>query len=180
MTAPYTFEFELEPKVLLAALMTKAPSSKVRGTTASMMLRILHCVLLVWGGVAIGYGVTDLLGWRPTLMHWSSVAGLGLAYIAVFGSIFITIPTIVRKSLATRSNRGTVRMIVDESGVRTEANHFRSRLQWDGFEGMPRSKLWFVLWFGGNRPSIPFTTFENPEDIDAFEADVLNWLEASR
>lgn len=180
MTARYIFEFELDPKLLLAALKTKAPASKVRGTTATMWLRVLHCVLLAWGGAAIGYGVTDLLGMGPTLLHWSTFAGLGLAYIAVFGSIFITLPTMVRQNLATRANRGIVRMVVDESGVRSETNHFESRLQWHGFEGISRSKLGFVLWFGGNRPSIPFTAFENPEDIDAFEADVRHWLEAAR
>lgn len=180
MIKRYEFEYMADEKVMLASMRAKPPYPDVRGATASRVLRSLHCILLVWGGVAIGYGVTDLLDGPATLMHWSSMVGLGLAYVAVFGSIFVTLPVMVRTVLATRANRALLRMLVDENGMVTQSTHFKSEVEWAAFEGITRTKNCFVLWLGGNRPSVPFSAFESGAQIDAFEADVKTWLEASR
>jgi hypothetical protein len=180
MTAPYVFHSSADEAVFVAAMRAKGPVLHARGDRTVKFLHLLHCILLVWGGIALGYGVTHLLTGTPTLMHWSTVLGLGLAYVAVFGSIFITLPVMARRMLAARANQGTVEMVVHASGVQTKGKHYRSSLDWSGFEAVTRSKLGFVLWFAGNRPSIPFTAFESPAQIDAFEADVKTWLEASR
>lgn len=180
MTKRYEFEYMTDEKNTLASMRATPPYPSARGATASKVLRLLHCILLVWGGLAIGYGVTDLLGGPATLLHWSSVVGLGLAYIAIFGSIFITLPMMVRTVLATRVNWDPVQMVVDDIGVVTQNTYFKSEIKWAGLEGVTRTKVGFVRWLGGNRPSVPFTAFESPAQIDAFEADVKTWLEASR
>ena len=180
MSNRYVFTFSANEALLLAAMRAKPPEVKARGARTAKLLHLLHCTLLVWGGIALGYGVTHLLTGTPRLMHWSTFAGLGLAYVAVFGSIFIVLPVLARRTLATRANQGAVEMVIDASGVQTQGKHYRSMLDWSGFETVTRSKLGFVSWFGGNRPSIPFTAFDSPAQIDAFEADVDTWLEASR
>ena len=180
MSNRYEFDYTTDEKNTLAAMRATPPYPSVRGATASKALRLLHCVLLVWGCVAIGYGVTDLLDGPATLMHWSTVVGLCLAYIAIFGSIFITLPVMVRTILATRVNTAQISMMVDEAGVVTQNTYFKSIIKWAGIEGITRTKVGFVLWLGGNRPSVPFTAFESVEQIDAFEADVKTWLEALR
>lgn len=180
MTKRYEFHYMTDEKTTLASMRATPPYPSARGATASKVLRLLHCILLVWGGVAIGYGVTDLLDGPATLLHWSSAAGLGLAYIAIFGSIFVTLPMMVRTVLATRINRDPLHAVVDDNGILTQNSYFRSEIKWAGLEGVTRTKVGFVLWIGGNRPSIPLTAFENPAQIDAFEVDVKTWLEVSR
>ena len=180
MTKRYEIEYMADEKVLLASMRATPPYPSVRGATASKLLRVLHCILLVWGGVAVGYGVTDLMGGPATLLHWSSIVGLGLVYIAIFGSVFITLPMLVRTVLATRVNRDLMRLTVDGNGVLTQSTYVKSEIDWAAIEAITRTKNCFVLWLGGNRPSVPFSAFESTAQIDAFEADVKTWLEASR
>ena len=180
MTETYVFTYRSEEAVLCASMRATGPVPKVRGSAAAKMLHLLHCILLMLGGVCVGYGLSHLLTGTPTLLHWGTALGIGLSYLVVFGSIFIRIPVLARKAIATRANQGTVEMVIDASGVQTRGMYFRSTLDWAGFEAVTRTKLGFVLWFGGNRPSIPFTAFDSPAQIAAFEADVAAWLEASR
>ena len=180
MTECYVLTFTQDAKVLAAALRCKLPSVHVRGQKAALLLRILHCCLLAMGGVAVSYIVSDLMTGHATFAHWGSAVGIALVYLVVFGSIFITAPVMIRRGLATRANQGAVEMVIDASGVQTTARHFHSKIEWSGFEGMTRSRLGFVLWFGVNRPSIPFAAFDGPAQIANFEADVGNWLEGSR
>lgn len=180
MSAAYEFTHRPDPKVILAALRVSPPFPKVRGQTRNKLLRILHRVLVVLGGLGIGYGGSELLTGTATLAHWSTGVGLALVYLSIFGSIFNTLPTYVRQVMSTRGNQGDVTLSIDESGVRSRGKHFRSHVNWAGFEGVGRSKLAVLLWFGGNRISIPFTDFDNAAQIDAFELDVKKWIEATR
>jgi hypothetical protein len=180
MSAQYTFNFSPNEKVMGASLRMKPPTMKVRGQSASKVLRLLHCTLLALGGVGIGYIGSQLLTGTPTFAHWSSAVGIALSYLAIFGSVFIMVPTLLRQALATRANQWPVEMVIDETGVQTTSETFQSKIQWRGIDGISRSKLAFVLWFGGNRPSIPFTAFESSAQMIAFEADVNSWMERSR
>lgn len=176
----YAFEFAQDINVLRAALGKAPPAINVRGAAFLKPMRLLHCVLLMLGGVSIGYLISDVISPRATVMHWGTALGLALSYIAVFGSIFIVAPVMLRQTLATRANQGDVTIEVDEQGMTIHSALSRSWLGWRGFEGFTRSKLGFVFWFGGNRPGIPFAAFENAAQIDAFEADVTHWMEAIR
>ncbi|KEJ88890.1 YcxB family protein [Sulfitobacter donghicola] len=180
MSNTYVLKFTPEPKVLLSVLRLKPPVQQVKGMKASNMLRLLHCLLLVLGGISLGYFVTDIFTDRATILHWSSLVGLALSYLAIFGSLLVTLPTMVRQLLATRANQGEVEMTINASGITTKADHFQSTIEWSAVEGLGRSKLAFVLWFGGNRPAIPFAAFASSEQIEAFEIDVKNWVETSR
>jgi hypothetical protein len=180
MNEQYTFNFVPNEKVLGAALRMKPPAVKVRGQKASMALRLLHCTLLALGGAGFGYIGSQLLTGTATFLHWTSAVGIALSYLAIFGSVFITVPTLIRQSLAARASQSPVKMIVDASGVQTATDMFQSKIGWQGVDGLSRSKLSFVLWFGGNRPSIPFTAFEGSDQMDAFEIDVNSWIEGSR
>lgn len=180
MSASYNFHFKPEEKALAAALRVKSPIMKVRGHKAAMGLRLLHCTLLALGGVGFGFVGSYLLTGTATFAHWTSILGVALSYLAIFGSIFISLPVLIRQGLATRANQWPVEMLIDATGVQTRNNAYHSKIEWMGIDGVTRSKLSFVLWFGGNRPSIPFSAFENTEQMDAFEADVNSWLEASR
>lgn len=158
MTGPYVFTYKPEAAAMAASMRASPPAIKVRGSTAAKLLRLLHCILLVW----------------------STAFGIGLSYLAIFGSLFITLPVMVRAAVAIRANRGRVRMVIDVSGLQTQGTDYQSALKWSGFEAVTRSKPGFVLWFGGNRPSIPFSVFESPAQIETSDKDVQHWLEVSR
>lgn len=180
MKQSYVLNYTPDAALLGAAVRAKSAMPKVRGQRAVKLLHLLHCVLVVLGGISLGYLSSDLLTGRPTLLHWGAALGLALSYVAIFGSIFVTLPTLVRQSLATRANKWPVEMTVDTSGVTTRTEVFESRIKWAGIEGVTRSKQGFVLWVGGGRPSIPFAAFAGPEEIEAFAGDSAAWLEASR
>lgn len=180
MADAYEFTFRSDEKVTAAALKVAPPARKVRGAKAEKLLRMLHCILLMLGGVCVGYIYTQLTTGTADVQHWSTFVGIMLSYLAIFGSVFVTVPVLVRQALSSRATQGEVTMTFTQIGVRTRAEHYTSTLDWAGFEGMGRSKLGFVLWFGGNRPGVPFSAFDGPEQSAEFEADVQKWLEASR
>ncbi|QUJ75578.1 YcxB family protein [Sulfitobacter albidus] len=177
----YRFTFTSDPAVVLAAL--KAPVAglpPVRGMRAAVALRVLHCVLLVLGGLGIAYGAMHLITGVPALHPVLFFAGLALSYVAIFGSLWITLPVTIRRQLMARANRGPLTMEIDAAGIRTTADHFRSHIDWSGIDAVTRSKKGVILWFGGNRPSIPFTAFDGTAQIDAFVADAHTWMESTR
>lgn len=180
MSTVYQFEHRQYPCVLTAALRARGQVTKMRFQTASKRLRLLYCILLMPGGVSLGYITYQQLTGTPTVMHWSTVLNLALSYLAVFGSIFITVPTMIWQALATRANQGTVEMTVDAEGGQTRNKHIASKTGWQGMESFTRSKLGFILWFVGNQPAIPFAAFEHHARIKAVGLDAHNWLETSR
>ncbi|MCX7566929.1 YcxB family protein [Sulfitobacter sp. F26169L] len=180
MNPVYVFRFHQDAKALEASLRVAPPVVKVPGLTAAKILRWLHCVLLLLGGVSVGYLASHLLTGTPTFAHWGTAVGLALSYIAIFGSIFVTLPMMVRQILATRINQGEIEMTVDQAGVQTRSRHFQSQIDWAGVEGITKTKKGFVIWVGGNRPSIPLHAFESAAQIGAFELDTTKWLEDSR
>lgn len=175
----YTFTFKQEPEVLLAALKVRPPAIKVRGVGYLMPLKLLHCVLIMLGGVCIGYLLSDIFTSQARLLYWGTALGIALSYLSIFENILVGAPVLIRQMLATRANRGEVTVTVDATGLRFRGPFSQSDIQWAGIDGTVRSKLGFVFWFSGSRPSIPFSTFENDAQIDAFEADVAQWLEAA-
>ena len=180
MSAVYKFTCPADYEVLLAGVKVPPPFAKVRGQTLGKLLRVLHCVLLALGGIGFGYGVSEILTGTPVLLHWATVVGICLVYIAIFGTILVTYPIIVRQLMATRVNQGGVVLTIDESGVQSQAAHYSSLISWSGFEGVGVSKKAVLLWLGGNRVSVPFSAFDSPDQIEAFQADVNKWIEASR
>lgn len=180
MSRIYKFTSPPSEEVLLAGFKVRPPFAKVRGQTRAKLLRVLHCVLLALGGLGFGYGVSQILTGAPVLLHWATAVGICLVYIAIFSSIFITYPIVVRQIMATRVNQGDVYLTIDENGVQSQAVHYSSHMSWSGFEGVGTSKKAVLLWLGINRVSVPFSAFDRPEQIAAFQADVNKWIEASR
>lgn len=180
MKQSYVLNYAPDAALPGAAVRGKSAMPKVRGQRALKLLHLLQCVLVVLGGVSLGYLLSDPMTGHPTLLHRGAALGLGLSYVAIFWSIFVTLPTLMRQSLATHANKWPVEITGDASGVLTRTAVFKSRIAWSGFEGVTRSKRGFFLWVGGGRPSIPFAAFAGPKEIEAFARDSASWLEASR
>lgn len=58
----------------------------VRGAARLRPMWLLHCVLMMLGGVSIGYLISGAFLRRATVMHWGTALGLTLSYVAVFAN----------------------------------------------------------------------------------------------
>ena len=182
MTASYTFNFEQDAKTIIAAMKTRPPAHlpKVPGQGWAFGVKLVQSVMLGLGVYGLAALVAFLIGGPDRLNFWAATLGVVLLYVAVFGTLFVTIPVMARRALATRANQGPVTMTLNAEGVQTRMTHFSSSVDWAGLEGVTRTKSSFIFWLGGNRPSLPFGAFEDPSLIDEVDVAIKKWLEASR
>ncbi len=178
----FSFVFDQDVGTVVRALRTKWDTGlpPVKGQAWASVIKLLQCVLMGLGALGFGIGLEYLISGELALSLWTIALGVVLLYIAVFGVIFVTMPVMARRALATRANQGQVHMTLDATGVQTRMDNFQSHIAWAGVEAMTRTKQSFVFWVGGNRPSLPFTAFEGPAQIEAVDKAVKHWMEASR
>lgn len=178
----FTFTYEPNAENTARVMRTQGDTGlpPVKGQGWATVLKILQCGLMglgAWGfGLALEYLVSGQL--RVTL--WTFFTGILLFYIAVFGTFIVTIPVMARRAMGTRVNQGPLTLTFDASGMRSQSEFFESKVAWGGIDAVTRNKTNFVLWVGGNRPSLPFDAMNGPEEIDAFERAINRWLEDSR
>ena len=103
---------------LAATMVQRVPASKV--------LRMPPCTLPVLGGVCFGFGA-------PDLMHWNFDSRIALLYVAIFGSILITVLPVVRAILAIGANRSNFEMGRDAHRVEKTGTYHHLTLIWAAF-----------------------------------------------